>query len=272
MKKIVFVCDGGNFSTNAFQFVRSLYEQEPFLVTGAFFHSINYGLIIPNTFAPGAGPYLSYTEEENEAFEEGVRQFKTACEKHEIEFRVHRESDAWDVDDLVKESRFSDLLVISAALFFSNVAQSEAKAVLQQALRAAECPILVLPDKVQPIDEVIVAYDGKKDSVYALKQFTYLFAQYCDLETTIVYLSDDPAATFPEADYIEEFAARHFKLLCFEHLSYGKKTFPFWVKDHKNALLVSGAYNRSALSLALKKSFAEDVIDADQTPVFISHL
>src|SRR5215210_3406268 len=101
MKKIVFVCDGNNFSSEAFQFVNSLYQKEPFLLIGAFFHSINYGLLIPNTFAPGAGPYLSYTEEDNDAFREGIEQFRTSCERNNIEYRVHEESDEWKVADLM---------------------------------------------------------------------------------------------------------------------------------------------------------------------------
>ena len=88
MKKIVFVCDGNNFSNEAFQFVKSLYESEPFLLAGAFFHSLNYGLLIPNTFAPGADPYLSFTEEENETFHEGIEQFKNLLTFLAFSFRV----------------------------------------------------------------------------------------------------------------------------------------------------------------------------------------
>src|SRR3954462_844993 len=119
MKKIVFVCDGNNFSNEAFQFVKTLHENVPFLLTGAFFHSLNYGLLIPNTFAPGAGPYLSYTEEENEAFHEGIEQFKDLCERNNIEYRVHEEGDTWQVADLVKESRFADLMILGGSQFFS---------------------------------------------------------------------------------------------------------------------------------------------------------
>src|SRR3954453_176025 len=114
MKKIVLACDGNNFSKEAFRFLNSSYEKEPFLLTGVFFHSINYGLLIPNTFASGAGPYLSYTEEENEAFQHGIDQFKTLCEKNNIDYRVHEESDHWRVADLIKETRFADLVIISA--------------------------------------------------------------------------------------------------------------------------------------------------------------
>ena len=102
MKKIVFVCDGNNFSGEAFLFVKSLYENEPFLLTGAFFHSINYGLLIPNTFAPDAGPYMAYTEEENEAYHQGIRKFKDLCAKNNIEYRVHEQGDVWDIGDLEK--------------------------------------------------------------------------------------------------------------------------------------------------------------------------
>ena len=272
MKKIVFVCDGKNFSKEAFKFVNSLYEKEPFLLTGAFFHSLNYGLVIPNTFAPDAGPYMSYTEEENEAYEEGIKEFKEECERNNIEYRIHEESDTWEISDLKKESRFADFMVVSASLYFSNVSKSEARAVLQQTLHCAECPVMVIPDNAEPIDEIVVAYDGKKDSVNALKQFIYLFPNYTELETTIVYFDDDANEEIPDLQYIEEFAARHFKLLSFEHWSFSKKCFSFWVNEHKNALLVTGAYSRSGLSMAIKKSFAEEIVNSHSVPVFISHM
>lgn len=272
MKKIVFVCDGNDFSKEAFKFVASLYEKERFLLTGAFFHSLNYGLVIPNTFAPGAGPYLSYTEEESEAFREGINEFKQACERNNIEYRIHEESDEWKISDLVKETRFADLIVVSGPAFFANVTKSEARATLQQTLHRSECPVIVIPATVQPIDEIIVAYDGKKDCLYALKQFTYLFPDYCQLETTIAYFDDDPEKEIPDLQYIEEFAARHFKLLTFERVNLSHKSCSFWIKAHQNALLVTGAYERSGLSMALTKSFAEDIVNSHTIPLFISHL
>lgn len=272
MKKIVFVCDGNNFSNEAFQFVKSLHAREPFLLTGAFFHSINYGLVIPNTFAPGAGSYLSFTEEENEAFHKGVDQFKDLCKRSGIEYRVHEESDSWRVSDLVKESRFADLLIVGGSQFFSNVTKGEAKEALQQALHRSECPVLVMPHRATAIDEIIFAYDGKKDSVYAIKQFIALFPHFSELETTIVYFNDDPEKEIPNLQYIEEFAARHFQLVTFEHVNLSKKSFSFWLNAHKDALLVTGAFDRSSISMAFTKSFAEEIINSHTIPVFISHL
>ena len=163
-------------------------------------------------------------------------------------------------------------MVIGGSAFFSNVSGSEAKSVLQQTLHATECPIIVVPDKVEPINEIVFAYDGKKDSVYALKQFIYLFPQYCELETTIVYFNDEADKEIPDLEYIEEFAGRHFKLLNFEHLNFSKKTFSFWVNAHKNAMVITGAYDRPGLSMAFKKSFADDIINSHTIPIFISHL
>src|SRR4051794_26782750 len=132
MKKIVFVCDGNNFSGAVFRFVNSLYENEPFLLAGGFFFFINYWLLITKTIAPDAGPYMAYTEEENEAYHQGIQKFKHLCEKNNIEYRVHEQGDVWDISDLEKESRFADLIVVGGAQFFSDASESEAKTVLQE--------------------------------------------------------------------------------------------------------------------------------------------
>jgi hypothetical protein len=272
MKKIVFVCDGNNFSKEAFKFVEALYENEPFLLTGAFFHSIDYALLIPNTFAATATSFLAYQEDENEAYQGGITQFRRLCERNNIEYRIHEESEIWKIEDLVKETRFADLVVIGGSQFFSGVDKDEAKAVLQETLHRSECPIIVIPDNVEPIEEVIFAYDGKRDSLYALKQFIYLFPCLCQLETTIVYCNENSDKEIPDLAFIEEFAARHFRSLTFEHLKTSKKAFSYWTEAHQNAILITGAYNRSSISMAFNKSFAQDVITKNKMPVFISHL
>ncbi len=66
-------------------------------------------------------------------------------------------------------------MIVSASSFFSNVSQGEAKAILHKTLHSSECPVMVIPEKVERIEKVVFAYDGKKDSVFALNNSHIFF-------------------------------------------------------------------------------------------------
>lgn len=272
MKKFVLISDGENFSRKTFDFVKSLYEKEPFLLNGAFFHSINDGLVIPNTFAPGAGPYLSYTKDEHKAYCKGIKEFETLCSTNHLEYRVHRQSDDWDIDDLVKESRFTDLIIVSGALFFSDVEADQPNHFLRAVLDQAECPVLVVPDDAKPIKRIAVAYNGKKESMYALKMFCSVFSQFADLPVDINYWVDHTDDEIPDLDYLEEFAGRHFTNVNFRERFFDpRKYLASWLNENKDTLFICGSYHRSNLSNWFKKSFAEDIIKNHSVAVFIAH-
>ena len=46
MKKVLFLCDGENFSNGAFQFIKQLNVSERVFVKGMFFDEIDYDQII----------------------------------------------------------------------------------------------------------------------------------------------------------------------------------------------------------------------------------
>ena len=272
MKKFVLLSDGKNFSTKTFDFIRSLHEKEPFLLTGAFFHSINYALLIPNTFAADSGPYQSFTKEQHNLYVKGINDFQTSCIQHHIEYRVHQESEEWNINDLVKESRFADLLIVCGELFFADHTQKQPNEFLRDVLNAAECPVLVVPEHMKPIQRISVAYDGKKESMYALKMFCNVFAQFTDLPVDIDYWVEKTDDEIPDLEYLEEFAGRHFSNINFgERYFDARKYLATWTNYNKNSLFVCGAYHRSGISNWFRKSFAEEIIKQHSVAVFIAH-
>lgn len=272
MKKFVLISDGKNFSTKTFDFIRSLYEKEPFLLTGAFFHSINYGLLIPSTFATNAGPYLAFTKEEHESYLKGIKDFVTLCTKHNIEHRIHQESDEWNIDDLVKESRFTDLVIVNGELFYSTAEEEQPNHFLRDVLNRAECPVLVVPENAKPIAKISVAYNGKKESMYALKMFCNVFSQLTDLPVDIDYWVEKSDDEMPDLEYLEEFAARHFSNVNFRERFFDpRKYLATWLSDNKDTIFICGSYHRSGLSNWFKKSFAEEIIKNHAATVFIAH-
>ena len=106
-----------------------------------------------------------------------------------------------------------------------------------------------------------------------MKQFAYLFPEFSDNETLLVYAKEEDEMDFPDETYIEELAGRHFANLTLMKLHVDpKKYFNAWIEDRKAAILVTGAFGRSGISEVFKRSFITEVIRDHQLPVFIAHM
>ena len=143
---------------------------------------------------------------------------------------------------------------------------------LRDALHDVACPVLLVPEKFDFPESIILAYDGSEDAVYAIKQFAYLFPELNNRQTLLVYANDDAEEDFPDKIQMQELAARHFSNLTLFKLDVNpKKHFSTWVLEKKSAMLVSGSYGRSGLSQLFKNSFIKDIIASHRLPVFIAH-
>ena len=143
---------------------------------------------------------------------------------------------------------------------------------MKEALHHSECPVIIVPEKFQFPKVNILAYDGSESSVYAIKQFTYLFPELCRHETLLVYSSAKNEHEVPEKQQIEELTKQHFLNVSLLKLDFDpKKNFGRWINENSNAILVSGSFGRSMVSEMFKKSFVTDVIAEHRLPVFIAH-
>jgi hypothetical protein len=117
-----------------------------------------------------------------------------------------------------------------------------------------------------------LAYDGSEESVFAIKQFAYIFPELASNPTLLVYADEDSENELPSKDLIIELATQHYPLLTLEKSEINpKKYFAAWVEDKKSSILVSGSFSRSVFSETIRKSFVVDVIRDHQLPLFIAH-
>ena len=274
MKKILLAFDGSNFSEGAFEFVRRLNELEPVLVTGVFVPQVDFANLWSYSTATSVGAtYVPLLEEEdNELVDQNLMHFEELCEKNGIAYRTHKDFFDFALPELKKESRFADVVIISGELFYKRFLEANQFDYLRDVLHVSESPVLVVPEQYQFPDNNILAYDGSEESVYAIKQFAYIFPELAKNKTLLVYAEDEEEKMFPSKDYIVELATQHFKDLTFYKLEVNpKKYFSTWIMDRKGSMLVSGSFSRSAISQIFKKSFVADIIRNHQVPVFIAH-
>jgi len=275
MKKVLLVFDGSNFSVGAFEFARRLNELEPILLTGVFLPQVDYANLW--SYAAAAGTintgYIPLIEEEDAGMvNRNIFHFEELCQKNGITYRVHKDFYSFTLPELKKESRFADVILLSGELYYKGVVESNQFDYLRDTLHATESPVIIVPETYQFPENTILAYDGSAESVYAIKQFAYIFPELTKNPTLLVYAEGEQDKDFPSKQDIFELVAQHYKDLTFSRLEVDpRKYFNTWISERKSAILVSGSFSRSAFSQTFKKSFVADIIKAHKIPVFIAH-
>lgn len=271
MKKVLLTCSGNAFSEGAFHFVRQLNERQPLLLTGVFLPEIVY----TNLWSDGGIPLPSYfpiVDPEDEGMHAAMTQFETACQQHNIACRLHQGRTGLPQAEILEETRFADVLIVSSETAYRSFAEGELHPGLHDVLHGAECPVIVVPEQFQFPTRTILLYDGSASSVFAIKQFGYLFPELCDQQTLLVYTKEAGDEHLPQEDNIRELAAQHFKTLEFSRLHlHAKKDLNAWISGQEGVMLVGGAFGRSGLSEAVRKSFMHDLITLRRFPVFVAH-
>lgn len=269
MKKILLAFDGEHFSQGAFEFANSLNRKERIFLTGVFLSQVEaknlwaYSVGVP----PAVVPVL---EEDSEIEEEDLERFRDLCEVSNIDYSIHKDFNGFVIPELTRETKYADLLLIGSETFYSNLGVG-LNDYLMNALHKSECPVLLVPESFVFPQSNILAYDGSDSSVYAIKQFAYLFPELCDNPTLLVYCEDHDE-TIPAKEYIQELAEAHFSSLQILRLETDpKKGFKNWIAEKKNSILISGAFGRSTFSQTFKKSFVADIVKEHQLPVFVAH-
>lgn len=272
MKRILFVATGEKFPHGAFNFLRRLVEEEPVCLTGLFFCPLDYELIASASYVPIADPYLKVREHERDLVNKNKALFASECQALHIKQHTHENDERWDKTLFAKESRFSDLVVLSGELFCEDGGTRQPNMFLQEALHTSECPVMVVPEEYKPVQHLIIAYDGSKDSLYSIKQFCYLFPQYTDLPTEIVFVKDEPSEEMPDLENLKQFTRLHFSSMGFSKLHFrAANYFATWIGEKSSVMLITGSFGRNAFSYMTKRSFAEQIIADHGMPVFIAH-
>lgn len=272
MKRILFIGAGKEFPTGAFRFLESLPNQGEISVTGLFFCTIDYEAFGVVSQIPAAAPYLRLHEREMECLQASKTLFARKCGDEHIKFHVHPNEDTWDSHLFARESRFSDLVVLSAEQFYGEVDSTQPNLFLREALHAAECPVMIVPENFSAPEHLIIAYDGSRDSLHAIKQLAYLFPSYTDLPTEIIYVKEDNTADMPDKELLKDFSRLHFSSINLSRLHFkAARYFADWIGERKNVLLASGSFGRSPFSYITRESFSRQAVHDHKMPIFIAH-
>jgi hypothetical protein len=272
MKKILLAFDATHFSEGAFEFARYMNEKQPVSLTGIFLPQVNFANLWSYASVADAPLFIPLIEgDETSEIQKNIDRFEFLCRKNNIDYRVHKHFVDFALPELKKETRFADLLIVGSESFYKNLGAERPNEYLKDALHNSECPVMVVPEHFTYPETNIISFDGSESSVFAVKQFAFLFPDLCCNKTLLVYAKEEET-NLPDGSYIEELVISHFPDLTVMNLRFNpKKYFASWIAGKLNPVLISGAFGRSGISQLLKKSFTADVIRDHKLPVFVAH-
>lgn len=272
MKKAIVLSTSKHFTKTVAEFIRQLKGAEPAFLVGGFAHSLNYAELVQNTSGAYVSVIVDLVEQDREAVDSNINVFEHFCQRENIKYRIHEDQYAFDLDHLIMESRFADLLVVNASMFSRGTTSQKPEIELRAALKKAECPVLLLPENFRSFKKIAIAYDGNKESMYALKQFSYLFPQFGELPTEIIYLSEKEKDDVPSIRMLKEYVSTNLHCIQISKVHINPaRDLSRWAAQQKDVLVIAGSYGRSGLSDLLNDSFIDPVLDMKQLPVFITH-
>lgn len=271
MKKILIAFDGNHFSEGAFAFARRLNELQKVLLVGAFLPQSELANLW--SYADSTGTMFVPLLETDDAdlVQQNIARFEKECADNGIAYKVRKNFSDLALPSLKDMSRFCDLVIIGSQVFYEQAGAGLPNEYLQEALHHLRCPVLLVPEKFSFPDELILAYNGTTDSIFAIKMFAYLFPEFRHLPAKLVYAKENEFS-IPEKNEISELVDAHFTHASFLVLEASpKKEFAHWASGHPSAMIVCGSYGRSGISQLFRKPFIRDVIADHRLPIFIAH-
>jgi hypothetical protein len=270
MIKVIVAFDGQHFSSGAMKMAQWLNKQMPLLVSGIFISPVDYRELLGYSgMGVGAPVFTVPFNNDDKLVEETMQKFVRYCEDNQLEYVTHKDTDLFALSELIQETRFADVLIISSEMFYENIDKDQPNDYLRKVLHESQCPVLLVPEVFADPTSILLSYDGKASSLYAIKQFAYLFPTCCNIGTMLFHTS---GSEIPYASRLLELVERHYDPIDIEQLNdEDAAALHDWMLDNRHAILVSGAFGRGELSSLFRKSYVTDVIKAHKIPVFIAH-
>ena len=207
----------------------------------------------------------------HEITDENIKAFRQCCESRGADARIHRDRGI-PLDEVIEESRFADLLIVDVETSFARKKGSVPGKFVKDVLQEAECPVLLAPYTFHAIEEIIFAYNGSPSSVFAVKQFTYLFPEWRNKKATILNVKEENDNAIEHQYKMKEWLQAHYDNVELKVLTGDPSDQLFgYLIEKKHAIVVMGAYGRNMLSSFFKRSHAHLIVKTVNLPIFITH-
>ncbi|MBO9729848.1 MAG: universal stress protein [Chitinophaga sp.] len=276
MEKILFISDAVTMNRECLDFSCYLGNLTHSKVTGVFLENQELELRSAEAIeeiavcAPVPGAPLDIQKQLYR--DENIVLFRSICESNGVNCEIHKNV-GMPAAEVLRESRYADLLVIDAATSFSWKPESTPTAFVKEVLEKSECPVVIAPLAFDGIEEIVFTYNGSPSAMFAIKQFTHLFPAYRHTKVTVLSIVDTGKQIKGDKAKLEEWLAVHYEhatLMVLEDTSVSGRLMEY-LFNRERTFMVMGAYGRNLLSKLVQPNPAQPILKLSTQPIFISH-
>lgn len=278
MEKILLIISDEPINRRAIEFACYIANLSHSRLIGAFLENLHaeevpvskklYGSTVVETIVAQDLPTYESTKRN---IEYNLTLFKEICGKSGTRFSI-REDKGKPTEELVKESRYSDVIILDSAITGIKRLRDIPTDFFKDSLTSSECPVIIAPPDFEEIDEILFLYDGNDSSVFAIKQFTYLFPELSDKKAIVLDVNKRHRSGIRENLKINELLRPHYSRIGFQELQDNVSNGLFEFLLHKrNVFLVTSVFTRFIFSILSKPDKAELFVKTINFPIFIAH-
>lgn len=278
MKRIIAAVDAMKFSEpqlDAFAYIARQADGE---LTVIFLENITgYGIKLANSYAETDYEYIEKVAAAAIQYREKVTKDKIAeirhiCSTNGIDIKI-QEADGWPSEEVIKESRFADLLLVNHDTSFAILGgDSNPPVFVRDMLAKAQCPVMVMPDNYIRARELYFSYNGGYSSMYAIKRFTDIFPDYWDMPVNVIYVDERDKGVIPDLESLKAYMAVHYEDVSYHvHRGSPSSAFLALLSQRRDCVVTFGAYGRNPLSRFFHRSDADSILRSLDVPLFITH-
>ena len=279
MARFLVALDGSDtFNNDIFQLAHGLLRNvEEHLFVGMLVKDVSYmntvSSFVEEPILAEVSPTNGFLNEEDHVIANVISHFEKTAKDTNVRYEIYNDF-RLTAHEVVKQSTYADLLILSYRVFFNYVTGKPDTSILYQILNGSKCPVLILPEGTKQIDNIIFTYDNKESSVFAIRAFSALFAESTkDKIVSILSVMPNVDEEVKNEKLLLKLVKQHYnnvgmQLLEGDNISKEINNFASHVK---NPLVVMGAYGRSYISNLLLPSVAQYLLKKSNLPLFIAH-
>ena len=265
MKKIIVLFNGINAPWHITTFALNIAKQNNAEVHALFLKDEKISNPYPSDIKSAQTNFPGENEaDSNEQLEEkNIQLFKTFCEDEKVKCSFERDVSLKKLIDLSSDA---DCVVTDSHDDFRKYS-------LKDIMAEVNCPICLISVNATKIKTAILLYDGSDDALLAIKTYSNLFPKLCKKKTYLVTINEKEKIKKKHRESIYQKLEKRFSDLEMVSLTgkVEKKLIEFLDEHTENAIVVMGAYGRSAISLLFKPSLSNVVLNQSRTSLFIAH-
>ena len=271
MKKILVVFYGVDYPEHIPDLAMKIAEEYRAVLHPVFIKPVHVRetLVYPFPNDPSLpGPALGSEKDlkrEIKTIEANREHFTQACTAQGIPFTLDEKTEV-SLSELIDYSAFSDLVIADCREALEDY-------FFKDFLAHAQCPVLLFNRSAILPERIILTYDENPSSVYAMKQFSYLFPVWRNKETVLVTINPKEETGIEKGQHPREWLNLHFPKLdtLFMKGNPNEELVEFVERAPQGTLVVMGAFGRKGLSALFHSSLSQVLLDQTRASLFIAH-